>query len=126
MIRFPLLTGVLLRPQAQHRAVITDEKEFGGLLGSIDDFNGWPTLKAATRFTALTCTRPGEVRGAHRAKIDLEKAVWRIPGERRKMHRLTWRRDAFVSRSQSRGLGERRKRISGASRRKNPCGFPVT
>jgi integrase len=81
------LKGALLRPQVQHRAAITDERRLGGLMRSIDEFDGWPTLRAAILFTALTCTRPGEVRGATRSEFDLAKATWRIPEERAKMRR---------------------------------------
>lgn len=52
---------------------------------AIDDYDGWPTLKAALQFLALTCVRPGEVRGATRDEFDLKKAVWHIPAERMKM-----------------------------------------
>ena len=45
------------------RAAITDEKKLGGLLRAIDEFDGWPTLRAALKFCALTFARPGEVRG---------------------------------------------------------------
>nr|WP_292035811.1 tyrosine-type recombinase/integrase [Mesorhizobium sp.] len=44
-----------------------------------------PTLKAALRFLALTCVRPGEVLGMTRNEFDLRKAVWYIPAERMKM-----------------------------------------
>ena len=81
------LRGALVPPIVRHRAAITDEKQLGGLLRAIDAFDGWPTIKAALLFTALTCARPGEVRGARRAEIDLERAVWRIPAERSKMRR---------------------------------------
>ncbi|MGD0184016.1 MAG: integrase arm-type DNA-binding domain-containing protein [Roseiarcus sp.] len=81
------LKGALLRPQVQHRAAITDEKKLGGLLRSLDEFDGWPTLRAAMLFTALSCARPGEVRGARRAEFDFEKTIWRIPEERTKMRR---------------------------------------
>ena len=81
------LRGALLRPQVQHRPAITDEKKLGGLLRSIDEFDGWPTLRAALLFTALTCVRPGETRGARRAEFDFAKAVWRVPAERTKMRR---------------------------------------
>jgi integrase len=67
------------------RAAITDEKRFGQLLADIDEYDGWPTIKAAFQFLALTCVRPGEVRGATRAEFDLKKAVWRISAERMKM-----------------------------------------
>lgn len=81
------LHGALLAPKVNHRAAITDEKALGGLLRSIDGYDGWPTLRAALQFTALTFARPGEVRGATRKEFDLEKAVWRIAPERMKMRR---------------------------------------
>ena len=81
------LKGALVPPTVRHRAAITDEKQFGGLLRAIDEFDGWPTIKAALLFTALTFARPGEVRGARRAEFDRDKAVWRIPAERSKMRR---------------------------------------
>ena len=81
------LRGALLKPQTQHRAAITDEKELGALMCSIDEYDGWPTLKAALELLALTMTRPGDVRLAKRPEFDLKKAVWRIPGERMKMRR---------------------------------------
>lgn len=39
------------------------------------------------RFQILTCTRPGEVRGAKRAEFDRDRAIWRVPAERMKMRR---------------------------------------
>jgi len=81
------LQGALLAPKVNHRAAITDEKGFGGLLRAIDGYDGWPTLKAALQFTALTFARPGEVRGAVRREFEFDKAVWRIAPERMKMRR---------------------------------------
>lgn len=81
------LRGALLPPKVQGRAAITDEKEFGALLHSIDEYTGWPTTVAAMKFQILTCTRPGETRGARREEFDLEKAIWNIPAERMKMRR---------------------------------------
>lgn len=81
------LKGALLRPNTKHRAAITDEKKLGGLLRAIGAFDGWPTIKAALLFTALTCARPGEVRGARRSEIDFDKGVWRIVAERTKVRR---------------------------------------
>ena len=83
------LKGALLRPNVQHRAAITDEKQFGALLRALDEFDGWPTIAAAMKFMALTCTRPREVRQARRTEINFEKAIWRIPAERTKMRRPT-------------------------------------
>ena len=79
--------GALLTPKVQHRAAIVDEKHLGGLMRAIDDYDGWPTVTAALKFTALTFARPGEVRGATRKEFDFEKAIWSISGERTKMRR---------------------------------------
>ena len=38
----------------------------------------------ALEFTILTAARSGEVRGARRAEIDLDAALWTVPGERMK------------------------------------------
>lgn len=81
------LQGALLRPLVHHRPAITDERPLGALMLSIDEFDGWPTLKSALVFTALTMTRPGEVRQLRRNEIIWPKATWRIPAERMKMRR---------------------------------------
>jgi integrase len=81
------LRGALKAPQVRHRAAITDGKQLGALLASIDVYDGWPTLRCALQFTALTFARPGEVRGALWDEIDLENAVWRIDGKRTKVRR---------------------------------------
>src|SRR5262249_28380332 len=43
------LRGALLQPKVQHRAAITDERRLGGLMCSIDEYDGWPTIRAALR-----------------------------------------------------------------------------
>ena len=55
------LRGALLTPKVQHRPAIIDERELGVLMGSIDKYDGWPTLRAALQLIALTMTRPGDV-----------------------------------------------------------------
>ena len=82
-----VLRGALLSPNVKHRAAITDEKQLGGLMRSIDEYDGWPTLRAALQLLALTMTRPGDVRCMRRSEINFDKAVWRIPAERMKMRR---------------------------------------
>ncbi|BCG83086.1 tyrosine-type recombinase/integrase [Mesorhizobium sp. 113-3-3] len=79
------LRGALQPPKVNGRAAITDEKKFGKLLMTVDEYDGWPTIKAALQFLALTCVRPGEVRGATRDEFDRKKAVWHIPAGRMKM-----------------------------------------
>ena len=80
-----LLRGALMAPKVTGRAAITDEQEFGKLIQAIDNYDGWPTIRAALKFLILTCVRPGEVRGAVRSEFDLDQAMWRIPAERMKM-----------------------------------------
>jgi integrase len=81
------LRGALLRVNVTHRAAITDERRLGTLMCSIDEYDGWPTIRAALQLLALTMTRPGEVRCMRRSEINFDKAVWRIPAERMKMRR---------------------------------------
>jgi integrase len=81
------LRGALLSPNVQHRAALTDESAIGGLMVAIDEFDGWPTIRAAMQLLALTVARPGDIRGMRRSEIDFAKAVWRIPAERMKMRR---------------------------------------
>jgi integrase len=81
------LRGALLKPLVKHRAAITEERELGALMVAIDEYDGWPTLRAAMLFLALTMTRPGDVRHMRCTEVNFEKAIWRIPAERMKMRR---------------------------------------
>jgi integrase len=79
------LRGALLKPVVQHRPAITDEARLGALMVSIDEYDGWPTVRAALQLIALTMTRPTELRLMRRSEIIWPKATWRIPAERMKM-----------------------------------------
>lgn len=81
------LRGALLQPVVQHRAALTDEKQVGALMRSIDEYDGWPTLRVALLLMALTMARPGELRLMRRSEINWPKSVWQIPAERMKMRR---------------------------------------
>lgn len=81
------LKDALLPPKVKGRAAITDEKEFGQLLCRLDEYTGWPVIPAAIKFQILTCTRPGEARGARTHEFDLEERTWTIPPTRMKMRR---------------------------------------
>jgi integrase len=81
------LKGALTPPKIIHRPAIVDEQQLGALMLSIEDYTGWPTLKAAIQFLALTMTRPGEVRSMRRSEVIWPNATWRIPAERMKMRR---------------------------------------
>ena len=81
------LRGALPKVQVVPRAAITDENQLGALWASINEYDGWPTLKAALQLALLTMTRPGEVRHMKRSEIVFPRALWRIPAERMKMRR---------------------------------------
>lgn len=83
---FPL-RGALLKPSVQHRAAITDEAKLGALLVAIDEYDGWPTIRAALQLIILTMARPIELRYMRRSEIVWPKPLWRIPDERMKMRR---------------------------------------
>ena len=74
-----------LRPvQTKHHAAIVDPKETGQLLRSIQDYRGQPVTRAALILAALVFQRPGELRQAEWAEIDLDAALWTIPASRMK------------------------------------------
>jgi len=81
------LRGALAAPVVTHRAAITDEARLGALMVAIDEYDGWPTIRAALLLTALTMTRPGEIRFMRRSEIVWPSSTWRIPAERMKMRR---------------------------------------
>lgn len=79
------LRGALKAPRNRHHAAITDPARMGELLRAIEGFSGQPTTHAALRLAPLVFVRPGELRQAEWSEIDLDCAMWRIPGERMKM-----------------------------------------
>ncbi len=81
------LRGALDAPKVRHRAAILDGKALGALLRSIDAFDGQPTTISALKLMALLFPRPGELRMAEWAEIDMETAIWTIPATRTKMRR---------------------------------------
>ena len=79
------LRGALKSPKTKHHASITDPAKIGELLRAIEGYTGDPVTCAALRLAPLVFVRPGELRAAQWQEIDLDGAVWRIPGERMKM-----------------------------------------
>jgi integrase len=79
------LQGAITPPVVTSHAAITDEREFGALMLTLDEYIGWPTLKALMQFLALTMIRPGEARLMRRNEIIWPRAMWSIPAERMKM-----------------------------------------
>ena len=81
------LRGALLKVKVRHRAAMTDERELGRFLISLDEYDGWPVLQSAFKYLILTMSRPGDVRRMKRTEVDFDKRLWRIPAERMKMRR---------------------------------------
>ena len=72
----PDLRGALRPSKTKHHAALTDPKEVAGLLRAIDGYGGQPTTTAALKLAPLVFTRPGELRQALWADIDLKEATW--------------------------------------------------
>jgi len=79
------LKGALPQPAERHRAAITDPKEVAPLLRALDGYQGHFVVKCALRLAPMFFVRPGELRHAEWAEIDLDEAVWCIPADKMKM-----------------------------------------
>jgi len=79
------LRGALAPVRGNHHPAIIEPKAFGALLRAIDAYPGEPVTRAALRLLPLVFTRPGELRLAEWAELDLDRATWSIPSQRMKM-----------------------------------------
>lgn len=79
------LKGALSAIPKSNYAAITEPKQAGGLMRSIHAYSGHPYAVAALKLSPLVFVRPGELRAAEWAEIDLDAAEWRIPGSKMKM-----------------------------------------
>jgi integrase len=72
------LIGALERPQVKHFASITEPDKVGELLRTVYGYRGSPVTVAALQLAPLVFVRPGELRNARWAEIDLDSAEWRF------------------------------------------------
>jgi integrase len=79
------LKEALTAKAEKHFAAITEPKQAGELLRAIYAYKGHPTTQAALKLSPLVFVRPGELRAAEWAEIDLDTGEWRIPGVKMKM-----------------------------------------
>ncbi len=79
------LRGALTPWKAVHYASITDPQKVGDLLRTMDAYPAREVVHAALLLAPLLLVRPGELRGAEWAEMDLDVAQWSIPAERMKM-----------------------------------------
>ena len=71
------LRGALPPVKGQHFAATTEPKRFAELLRAMDGYEGTLTVRCALRLAPLVFVRPGELRRAEWADIDLDAAEWR-------------------------------------------------
>ncbi|MEJ2630378.1 MAG: integrase arm-type DNA-binding domain-containing protein, partial [Acidihalobacter sp.] len=70
------LDGALEQAKPKHLAAITDPERIGALLRDIHGYHGSPITQAALKLAPLVFVRPGELRKARKADIDLTKHEW--------------------------------------------------
>ena len=78
------LRGALPPVKPSHHAAILEPAAIGGLLRAIDGYQGGFITKCALRLAPLVFVRPGELRHAEWAEIDLDAAEWNIPADKMK------------------------------------------
>ena len=71
------LRGALTPVRGEHFAAITEPSKVGALLRALNDYQGTQTVAAALRLAPLVFVRPGELRKALWAEIDLDAGEWR-------------------------------------------------
>ena len=71
------LRGALPPVKSEHFAAVTDPVRLRDILRALDGYEGTLTVRCALRLAPLVFVRPGELRKAEWADIDLDKAEWR-------------------------------------------------
>lgn len=71
------LIGAIPPSQTKHFASITEPVKVGEMLRAFDGFSGTFPVLCALRLAPMLFVRPGELRQAEWAHIDLDKAEWR-------------------------------------------------
>ena len=79
------LKGALPPVKGGHFSAPTDPKDVASLLRAIEGFTGSFVVKCALLLAPLVFVRPGELRSAEWAEINLDAAEWNIPGHKMKM-----------------------------------------
>ena len=77
------LRGALPPAKGKHYAAPTDPKEVAGLLRMFDSFTGTFVVKCALLLAPMLFVRPGELRAAEWADVDLDAAEWRFVSSKR-------------------------------------------
>ncbi len=78
-------------PAKQHFATLTDPASIAGLMRAIHGYQGNFTTCAALRLAPMVFVRPGELRLAEWAEVNMPAAEWRIPPNRLKLRQAAKR-----------------------------------
>lgn len=78
------LKGALRPFITTHMPALIEPQRVGALMRAIDGYEGTFVVRCALQLVALTFVRSGELRFTTWSEIDLENAMWRIPGHRMK------------------------------------------
>lgn len=78
---------VIGKKEVKHFPTITDPKEIGNLLRSIDIYNGEFSVKCALQIMPYLALRPGNISMMEWSEIDLDKGILMIPAKKMKMNR---------------------------------------
>lgn len=70
------LRGALQPVKSEHFAAITEPRKVGELIRVMEGYEGTPTVRCALRVAPLVFVRPGELRKAEWADINLDNGEW--------------------------------------------------
>lgn len=79
------LAGTLPEHTKRNYSTLTHPNDVAELLRAIEGFKGQFSTACALRLAPLLFVRPGELRAAEWAEVDLDTSEWRIPASRRKL-----------------------------------------
>lgn len=79
------LRGALPPAPDRNHAAVVDPVELGDLLRALHSYRGTIIVQTALKLAPMLFVRPGELRHAEWAEIDLDAALWSIPAARMKM-----------------------------------------
>ncbi len=79
------LRGALPPVKERHLAAVIEPAQAGELLRAIDGYKGSFVTQCALRLAPPLFVRPGELRNAEWAEINLDESVWNIPAHKMKM-----------------------------------------
>ena len=78
------IRDALVKAPVKHLPAFTEPRDIKKLLRGIDNYEFSLIVYTALQVSALTFLRPGELRQATWDELDMENALWKVPGSRMK------------------------------------------